>query len=184
MKKNHIAQQKAKNASDPINPKIIPLIKFYSTRENYSITPQFGMQLLHLAILVRCYSILSLDLSFHHNKGPSFLQHSPLTLSVLVHNFDNWLFYVTCFKHFIQFESTILDVSQTFLLLHCKKKLPIFPSPAGMSLTDSWPGIIKIFPARESLVSDIPAGDGKIGNPFLQCTFILSSSALRFFFTT
>jgi hypothetical protein len=31
------------------------------------------------------------------------------------------------------------------------------------------PGIIKLFPDRESLVSDIPAGDGKIGNCFLQC---------------
>ncbi len=31
------------------------------------------------------------------------------------------------------------------------------------------PGITKLFPARESLVSDIPAGDGKIVNLFLQC---------------
>jgi hypothetical protein len=39
-----------------------------------------------------------------------------------------------------------------------------------MSLTKlSWPGIIKIVPARESLVSDIPAGDGKTANLFLQC---------------
>ncbi len=28
----------------------------------------------------------------------------------------------------------------------------------------------KLFPARESLVSDIPAGDGKSNNLFLQCT--------------
>jgi hypothetical protein len=34
-----------------------------------------------------------------------------------------------------------------------------FPSSAGMSLT-------KLFPARWSLVSDIPAGDGKIANLF------------------
>jgi hypothetical protein len=40
-----------------------------------------------------------------------------------------------------------------------QKRLSIFPSPAGMSLT-------KLFPARESLVSDIPAGDGKIINLF------------------
>ena len=33
----------------------------------------------------------------------------------------------------------------------------------------SWAGIITFFPARESLVSDIPAGDGKIDNLFLQC---------------
>ena len=27
----------------------------------------------------------------------------------------------------------------------------------------------KLFPARESLISDIPAGDGKMANLFLQC---------------
>jgi hypothetical protein len=31
----------------------------------------------------------------------------------------------------------------------------------------SWPGIIKLFPARETLVRDIPARDGKIANLFL-----------------
>ncbi len=46
--------------------------------------------------------------------------------------------------------------------LHCKKRLAIFPSPAGMSLTKlslnySWP---------ESVVGDIPAGDGKIAYLF------------------
>ncbi len=40
------------------------------------------------------------------------------------------------------------------LYLHCKKRFAIFP------------GIIKLFPTRESLVSDIPAGDGKIVNLF------------------
>jgi hypothetical protein len=39
-----------------------------------------------------------------------------------------------------------------------KKRLAIFLYPAGD------------VPARESLVSDIPAGDGKIANLFLQCT--------------
>jgi hypothetical protein len=29
-----------------------------------------------------------------------------------------------------------------------------------------WPGIIKLFPTRESLVGYIPAGDGKIANLF------------------
>jgi hypothetical protein len=37
-----------------------------------------------------------------------------------------------------------------------------------MSLSKLWPEIIKLFPARESLVSDIPAGEGK-NNLFLQC---------------
>ncbi len=53
--------------------------------------------------------------------------------------------------------------------------LMIFPSPAGMSLTKLSQGgnydvIYKLFPSRESLVSDIPAGDGKMANLFLQCT--------------
>jgi hypothetical protein len=38
----------------------------------------------------------------------------------------------------------------------------IFPSPAGMSL-------IKLSLDGNNLVSDIPAGDGKIVNLFLQC---------------
>jgi hypothetical protein len=54
--------------------------------------------------------------------------------------------------------------------LHCKKRLTIFPSPGRVSLTKlSLAGNNKIFPARESLVSDIPAGDWKIYNIFLQC---------------
>jgi hypothetical protein len=32
-----------------------------------------------------------------------------------------------------------------------------------------WAGIIKLFPPRESLVSDIPAEDGKTDNLSLQC---------------
>ncbi len=35
------------------------------------------------------------------------------------------------------------------------------PLPGCHLPNSSWPGIIKLFPARESLVSDIPAGDGK-----------------------
>ncbi len=65
-----------------------------------------------------------------------------------------------------------------FYCIHCKKMLMIFPSPAGMSLTKLSLGgncdvIYKLFPSRESLVSDIPAGDGKMANLFLQCTAIL-----------
>ncbi len=46
------------------------------------------------------------------------------------------------------------------------KKVSDFPSPAEMSLTKlSLAGNI----VRESLVSDIPAGDRKIANIFLQC---------------
>jgi hypothetical protein len=45
---------------------------------------------------------------------------------------------------------------------HCKKRLVIFSSPAGMSLIKlSLAGNIKNFWAMESMVSGIPAGDGK-----------------------
>jgi hypothetical protein len=47
-----------------------------------------------------------------------------------------------------------------------KKRLATFPAPAGMSLT--WAGIIKLFPARESLVRYIPAGDGNVAYLFLR----------------
>jgi hypothetical protein len=30
--------------------------------------------------------------------------------------------------------------------------------------------MIQFFPSRDSLVSDLPAGDGKTDNLFLQCT--------------
>jgi hypothetical protein len=40
-----------------------------------------------------------------------------------------------------------------------------------MSLT-IWPGKIKLFPVRESLVSEIPAVDWKPAKLFLQCTRI------------
>jgi hypothetical protein len=42
------------------------------------------------------------------------------------------------------------------LLYYTVKKVSDFPSPAGI--------IIKLFPARKSLVSDFPAGDGKIAS--------------------
>ncbi len=45
------------------------------------------------------------------------------------------------------------------------KKISDFPVPSW-DVTTPWPGIIELFPARDSLVSDIPAGDGKIANLF------------------
>ncbi len=62
--------------------------------------------------------------------------------------------------------------SITTLLRANVKKFSDFsiPSCDVMHLQNSpWPGIIKLFPARECLVSDIAAGDGKIANLFLQC---------------
>jgi hypothetical protein len=49
-------------------------------------------------------------------------------------------------------------------IIHCIKRLSIFPSPAGISLT-------KLSLAGNNLnFSDIPAGDGNIVDLFLQCT--------------
>ncbi len=53
--------------------------------------------------------------------------------------------------------------------IHSKKRLTtcIFPSLAGMSLTKSpWTEIIKLFPSRETVVSDIPAWGRENGKPF------------------
>jgi hypothetical protein len=51
-----------------------------------------------------------------------------------------------------------------------KKRFASFPSPAGMLLLNSpWAGITELFLPRGSLVSDIPAGDGKLVNLFLRC---------------
>ncbi len=48
---------------------------------------------------------------------------------------------------------------------HTVKKVTDFPLPRrNVTEQTLWPGIIKFFPARECLVSDILAGDGKIGN--------------------
>ncbi len=67
------------------------------------------------------------------------------------------------------------------IVLHCKKRSVIFPSPAGMSLTKfSLAGNIHILPDRESLVSDIPAGDRKIVNLFLQCELQLVTKEVRY----
>ncbi len=59
-----------------------------------------------------------------------------------------------------------------------KKSFVSFPSPAGMSLPNSpWAGIMSndvitelFLPSRGSLVSEIPAGDGKLENLFLRCS--------------
>jgi hypothetical protein len=43
------------------------------------------------------------------------------------------------------------------------------------------PGKIELFPARESLVTDIPAGDWKNFSPFLQCIIDGVSSQLHLY---
>ncbi len=62
-------------------------------------------------------------------------------------------------------------------MVHCKKRLAIFPSSAGiMSLTKlslAGNNLTTVIPARVSLVSDILAGDGKIANLFYSVEYYL-----------
>jgi hypothetical protein len=58
--------------------------------------------------------------------------------------------------------------------VHCKKRLAIFPSIAGMSLTKlspAWAGNNLIIPGQGDLVIDIPVGTEKSLTFFLQCIF-------------
>ncbi len=63
-----------------------------------------------------------------------------------------------------------LTMSIQYYTIHCKKGSD-FTVPSRDVNCTNYPklGKIKLFPARESLVSDIPAGDGKMVNLFLQC---------------
>jgi hypothetical protein len=45
------------------------------------------------------------------------------------------------------------------------------PQPGCHQPNSLCPGIIKLFPPGESLVGDIPAGDGKTANLLLQCRY-------------
>ncbi len=60
------------------------------------------------------------------------------------------------------------------LCLHCKKRFTVFPSAAGMSLTELFLAGNYLFPA--SSVSDLPAADGKTANLFLQCMLYFTIS--------
>jgi hypothetical protein len=59
--------------------------------------------------------------------------------------------------------------------VHRKKKVREFPVPSRdvttkLSLGGNNDVITELFPPRGSLVSDIPAGDGKLVILFLRCT--------------
>jgi hypothetical protein len=68
---------------------------------------------------------------------------------------------------------SLVSVGAWWWWVHRKKSFSIFPSPAGMSITKLSLGgnndvMYEIFPPRESLVSDIPAGGGNIEKLFLR----------------
>jgi hypothetical protein len=61
----------------------------------------------------------------------------------------------------------LLALSRTHSTCTVKKGLPFSRPQPGCHLPNSpWTGIIYLFPSRESFVSDIPAGDGKIVHLF------------------
>jgi hypothetical protein len=73
----------------------------------------------------------------------------------------------------------LLALSRTHSTCTVKKGLPFSRPRPGCHLPNSlWVGTIKLFPPRESLVSDIAAGDGKIVYLFLQCTGLLAKTYL------
>jgi hypothetical protein len=66
-----------------------------------------------------------------------------------------------------------VKTSEAKSLVHRKKSFSLFLSSVGISLTKLSLGgnndvIYKLFPPREGLVSDIPAGDGNIEKLFLR----------------
>ncbi len=74
------------------------------------------------------------------------------------------------------FGSEMKGKAAKVVALHCKKRLLIFRLQRGCHFPSSpWPGIINLFPASGSLVSDIPSGDGKTANHFLQCGYCFTS---------
>jgi hypothetical protein len=53
------------------------------------------------------------------------------------------------------------------------------PQTGGPEPNSPWPGIIKLFLARESLVSDIPAGDGNSLTFFYSVSVFLGIQAYK-----
>jgi hypothetical protein len=65
-----------------------------------------------------------------------------------------------------------------FRTMHRKKSFAIFPSPAKLSLGGNNLFMTSLFPPRESLVSDIPAGDGNIEKLFSGCVLFIKFSVI------
>ncbi len=75
-----------------------------------------------------------------------------------------------------------VNIKQYYTVLYTVKIGQRFSRPQpGCHLPNShWPGIIKLFPASESLVGDIPAGDRK-SLVFLKCKLCTSSANHKIF---
>jgi hypothetical protein len=97
-----------------------------------------------------------------YNSAPCLINHS--------WNYQHSVHCLTDDTRVYQHSTPWLTFDTGPINIHCKKRFAIFPSLARMSLTKlSLAGNNLVIPVQ-SLVSDIPAGDGKIYNLFLQCT--------------
>jgi hypothetical protein len=70
-----------------------------------------------------------------------------------------------------------------FFILHRKKKVREFPVPSRdvttrLSLGGNNDVITELFLPRGSLVSEFPAGDGKLVNLFLRCMWVFDYTSL------
>jgi hypothetical protein len=79
-------------------------------------------------------------------------------------------------------ESTVLSIGRVSLYVHRKKKVREFPVPrrditVKLSLGGNNDVITELFLPRGSLVSDIPARDGKLVNLFLRCMLSMNTSS-------
>ncbi len=100
--------------------------------------------------------------------------------------------YVFLLPFAMLFNSLAFSLSLPFLclslfFLHRKKKVRKFLVPSRdvttkLSLGGNNDVITELFLPRGSLVSDIPAGYGKLVNLFLRCTFIFTSYVIYLFF--
>ncbi len=77
---------------------------------------------------------------------------------------------------------TYCTVEKSFPTLYTViKRLAVSLPQKGCHFSNSpWSEIIKLFSARESLVGDIPAGDGKTAINFLQYTYVLFSHVFKY----
>ncbi len=76
-------------------------------------------------------------------------------------------------------------MTMILLSMHRKKKVREFPVPSRdvttkLSLGGNNDVITELFLPRGSLVSDIPAGEGKLANLFLRCVLFAHHSILVF----
>ncbi len=86
------------------------------------------------------------------------------------------------FRSFLR-QIVAFALASTFLFesLHCKKIYRFSrPQPGSHSSNTPWPGIIKLIPARESLVCYIPAGGGKNYTIFLQCSIKFATFSITY----